>query len=293
MSTPNLLVLRLAQLYASLWRFRTLQLAEGLFRHARSPAVLSRPFFRHRLFLDVGRSSTHRLLFLVGERFVAERHLVASLLKPGMRVVDVGANIGYYLLMLRAAIGPASHVHCFEPDPSNLEELRLNIDRNALGSVSVDAAAVGAADGYTSLETGINARVVASSTPLLKVPMVSLDNCQLGRVDFLKIDVEGAEGEVILGAERVLHDHRPTLFAELHPQLVTEPDVLAQIVGRLGALYPAIELFATASAKSAPEKFTTRYRTGAGVARVSDPEVFLRALHARQDPFWLVARHSA
>ena len=66
--------------------------------------LVKRPFAGGDLFLDLARSQTQRLLWLNGERVVGERSLLASLLRPGMFVVDVGANIGYYLLMLERSV---------------------------------------------------------------------------------------------------------------------------------------------------------------------------------------------
>src|SRR5712691_9204706 len=89
---------RLARLRASLWRFRTLPYSQALFAEAPCPYVLERSLFGFRLLVDASRSSAQRLLYLEGERFLLERPLLASLARPGSRVVDVGANIGYYML---------------------------------------------------------------------------------------------------------------------------------------------------------------------------------------------------
>src|SRR5215831_18680612 len=135
---------RLARLRAFAWRFHTLPASARAFAGAARPLVLSRRLFGCELQVDVSRSNVQRLLYLEGERFIAERRLVRRLLAPGMRVADVGANIGYYLLLIESAVGPGGRVTCCEPDPDNLCELRRNVAANEFRNVEVVAAAAGA-----------------------------------------------------------------------------------------------------------------------------------------------------
>jgi FkbM family methyltransferase len=75
------------------------------------------------------------LLYLEGERSIAERYLIRGLLSPGMRVVDVGVNIGNYLLMFERGMGPSWKIVCITPSPWNLPGLKENIRSNGFGSV--------------------------------------------------------------------------------------------------------------------------------------------------------------
>jgi FkbM family methyltransferase len=77
------------------------------------------------------------LLYLKGERFLEERCLFRNLVEPGMTVVDVGANIGYYMILFRELVGERGKVVCFEPYRENLKEIRRNRDKNNFGNVSV------------------------------------------------------------------------------------------------------------------------------------------------------------
>jgi hypothetical protein len=88
-----------AQLAATLYRFNTLRLATRVFSNA-PDQVLSRRFYGRTLHLNVSRGNPQRLLYLEGERFIDERDIVRRLIRPGLAAVDVGANIGYYALML-------------------------------------------------------------------------------------------------------------------------------------------------------------------------------------------------
>jgi FkbM family methyltransferase len=282
--------LRLARLRAGLWRFHTLRLADRLFATAPRPSIFERDFFGYRLLVDVSRSNAQRLLYLDGERFIAERFLLRRLLRPGLRVVDVGANIGYYLLFFERFIGREGSVSCFEPEPENLVELTRNIEHNELGNVRVFPIAAGDADSEVSLHPGINAKVAADGSGSLKTDLRRLDSALSEPVDLIKIDVEGYEGHVLVGAEKMLAEYRPVLFLEVHPAFLAPPTSLDGIFAQLGAYYPHVEAYAIAAHGSLAEKLAARYLPGAGVARVRHLDAFLASckggLHT--EPFWVV-----
>jgi FkbM family methyltransferase len=283
---------RLARLRAGLWRFRTLQLSERVFGGAVAPCVLRRRLFGYQLAVDVARSNAQRLLYLEGERFVGERALVRRLLAPGMAAVDVGANLGYYLLLIESAVGAAGSVVCFEPDAGNLIELQRNVQANGFGNASVVAAAVGAADGAAALRSGINAAVAADGAGDCEVPLVRLDTALAGRVDFLKIDVEGYEGEVLAGARRILAEQRPALFLEVHPGFLAAPHTTDGILGRLAeAGYADPDLYEIHPQAGLGAKLAARY-LGRAVRRVPDRAALLAACRGgrRDQPFWAVCR---
>lgn len=279
--------LRLAQIRAFIWRFRSLALAHALFNGSGRSLILQRRLFGFELAVDVARGNPQRLLILEGERFLAERQLVRHLLRPGMHAVDVGANVGYYLLLLARAVGPEGTVSCFEPDPENLIELERNVRLNGLTHTRIHPAAVGAEDTIVELRAGINSTITTEGE--LRVPLVQLDSTVRRPVDFLKIDVEGYEGHVLAGARQVLTQDRPNLFLEIHPNLLAPPFTVDEILGELGGLYERIELHEITSEESLRDKLRARY-LGHGVSRVSDPEALLAACRAgrRNEPFWAV-----
>ena len=281
--------LRLAQIRAYVWRFRSLTLAHGLFDGADGQRILRRRLFGFELAVDVARGNPQRLLILEGERFVLERRLVRGLLRSGMHAVDVGANIGYYLLLLARAVGSGGTVSCFEPDPENLVELERNARLNRLSGVRIYPAAVGAEDTTVELRGGINSTVGAGGE--LHVSLVRLDSVVTRPVDFLKIDVEGYEGHVLAGARQVLAHDRPELFLEVHPSLLVPPYTVDQVLRELGLLYERIELHEIAPAEGLRGKLRARY-LNRGIRRVSDPEALLATCREgrREDPFWVVCR---
>jgi FkbM family methyltransferase len=145
---------------------------------------------------------------------------------PGMRVADVGAHIGYFSLLLSQLVGESGTVHAVEPAEENVRFLEQNVAANRLRNVEVIAAAAGAVSRRrTLIVTGSSdshgfyehPRTAAAAT--IEVDEVPLDELFGGSLDFAKIDVEGAELEVLLGMERLI-DESPDLrlVVEWNPQ---------------------------------------------------------------------------
>lgn len=237
---------KLSRLTFWLFRFKTLARVKRIFSSVESPCIIRRSFFNYKLCLDVSRSITHQLLFLEGERFIQERFLLSKLLKPGMRVVDVGANIGYYLLLFEKYIGSEGKVICIEPSVENLPELKKNIEINRFVNVKLFDVAIGMDDGTTGLRVGINSGVVdlpdygqaGKNQGAYQVPLRKLDSLVTDKIDFLKIDVEGYEGQVLKGAQEILNRDKPILFLEIHPSIIPEFGfTVGQILDDLSSIY--------------------------------------------------------
>src|SRR5438067_3530420 len=144
------------------------------------------PFYGHELFMDVSRSSGPQLLWLQGKRHVKERSLLENLARPGMTIIDVGANIGYYALILTSLAGAEGRVICLEPDPDNLRELNMNVRKNRLErNVTVKPIAAGDFDGTIGFEAGTNGRVAPGGQ--VTVPVTKLDSLGLAKCDAIKV----------------------------------------------------------------------------------------------------------
>jgi FkbM family methyltransferase len=281
---------RSARAWTSLWRFGTLPFARRLFANAPAPTVLQRPMFGFTFLVDVSRTDTHRLLYLDGQRFVAERNLIRSLLRPGMRVVDVGANLGYFLLLLESVIGPRGEVVCLEPEPDNLRELARNVRVNGLGNVVVLPIAAGDCDGFAPLRRGINAVVNPGGSESFTVPLRRLDSLLSAPVDFIKIDVEGFELQVLRGAQRVLQQ-RPTVVVEVHPGLLDSTHRIAEILELL-TQHHRVAAYRPRIGGPAARKLAVRYLGAPGFEALPPPALLLAACASGEitDPFWVVAR---
>jgi len=278
--------LGLARLWAWAVRTRTLPLARWVLSGANTPAILSRPFLGHRFLVDVSRTDTHRLLYLEGARFLSEARLVSPYVRPGDHVVDVGANIGYYLLLWESLTGPQGFVHCVEPEPDNLIELERNIEANRLANVRVHRVAAGATDASVALRPGLNSGVDPNGS--LRVPLRRLDSLGVDRVELLKIDVEGYEGEVLAGARRLLENRRPTVFLEVHPWLLTPGHSVDTLLSLLGGLYARVDAY-EAVHQAGPLAVLARYGLFASVRPLAVASVN-DELRRRERPFWLLAR---
>ena len=169
-------------------------------------------------------------LYVCGSFEPNEFHFLDGILKPGMVFVDVGANDGYYTLFAARRVGPAGRVVSVEPSSRERGHLERNLARNGIGNVEIVPAALGAAPGHADLHlahgvhTGHNtlgrfAHDDVVPARVERVPLETLDavvaRLGLPRVDVVKIDVEGAEANVIAGARNVLASMRPILMLEM------------------------------------------------------------------------------
>jgi FkbM family methyltransferase len=150
--------------------------------------------------------------------------------RPGGRVIDVGANIGITAVMAAALVDPGQVV-AIEPVPATFAHLEANVARSGLVNIDCVRAAAAAEEGEVGLVTlaGSNfaafvgyENVLRRYTAYDEIPVraLSLDQIVaevgLDRVDFIKIDVEGYELEVLRGARRTLSSFRPMVFLEVN-----------------------------------------------------------------------------
>lgn len=154
-----------------------------------------------------------------------------AFLKPGMTVYDVGANIGYLSLLLAHHVRPHGKVFAFEALPSNAERIRRNLALNALENrITLIESAVADRGGEITffVHESVGMGKVAGSAGRreeryqaeIRVPALSLDDFvyQQGNPppDAVKMDIEGGEVLALPGMKRLLTEHHPLLFLELH-----------------------------------------------------------------------------
>jgi len=174
----------------------------------------------------------------------AETELVKSVVKPGDVVLDVGANIGYYTLIFARLVGDEGKVFAFEPDPANCALLRENVALNGYTNVVVSQAAASNRNGRVRLHLSDankgDHRIYDShdGRPCIEVPAVQLDELFADddrRIDFIKMDIQGAEGLALEGMSFLLDRTPPRmLLMEFAPKALrragTEP---ASVLGWL------------------------------------------------------------
>jgi FkbM family methyltransferase len=169
---------------------------------------------------------------LTGRTAPAETAVVRAGLSPGGTFVDVGANWGYFTLVAAHAVGPGGRVVALEPDPRVHAELRANVARNGIRTVTVlpvaasDRAGEAVLAGYAEADRnrGVSSLVAApageaAAFPVRTAPLDDvLDGLGIGPVDLVKIDVEGAEELVLRGMARGMAEGRyRRILVELHP----------------------------------------------------------------------------
>ncbi|MEA2372963.1 MAG: hypothetical protein QOH12_3357 [Solirubrobacteraceae bacterium] len=152
------------------------------------------------------------------------QHLLGSWLRPGDVFYDLGANVGFFSLIASRLVGPEGHVFAVEPSPTTAYALRSNVERNALVNVTVIEAAVGREDGTARFdptsEVSQDARLIEDSRAGgIEVRVVSIDALVRGGArppNVVKIDVEGAEEDVIIGMHKTLATYAPRVVCEIH-----------------------------------------------------------------------------
>ncbi|QDU27670.1 2-O-methyltransferase NoeI [Anatilimnocola aggregata] len=149
--------------------------------------------------------------------------LFQELIEDDAVVFDIGANVGYYTL-LSARLASKGHVVAFEPEPRNIAFLRANVAANRCRNVSIHELAVAAEAGFANFQMGTGTGTgKLSNEGSLRVPMISLDEFvdqQQMRPTHMKIDVEGAEVDVLRGGRETLINCRPTIFLSTHGRKV-------------------------------------------------------------------------
>ncbi len=175
--------------------------------------------------IQAGQSSA--LFELIAEQKRGIYKDPASMIRAGDVVLDCGANVGCFTR--QALMAGARRVVAIEPSPGNLECLKRNLAAGiADGSVKVCPKGLWfAADCLVLSGSGVSARFLEETScggeSALRVPLTTIDmlaeECGLNRVDFIKMDIEGAEVAALMGAKVTLAKHRPRLaLAGYHNQ---------------------------------------------------------------------------
>ncbi len=183
----------------------------------------------------VGRRA-YGWMYLFGKAFAEreESEFFRRLVRPGMTVVDLGANVGFYTAQFSRIVGQGGVVHAFEPDPFCADILRRRIGAlESAANVRIEGAALGAEPGEAVLYCSHRDRAESRTHPLdpdtpgetIRVPVRTLDDyCRehgVGAIDVLKVDVEGDEVGVLRGMREILTTRPPGwIFIEFSPDQI-------------------------------------------------------------------------
>ena len=158
-----------------------------------------------------------------------------KLVEPDKIFFDIGANIGQTTIISSRRVGVGGRIVAFEPSARNIQMLKYHVRWNRLSNVQVEETCVGASNGeveFSLVNDGLDSSNSLTFSrkcdlPEMKrklqkvmVPITTIDDfCRRTGImpDVVKIDVEGAEYDVLMGAKEVLMTKRPKLLMGVHP----------------------------------------------------------------------------
>jgi FkbM family methyltransferase len=216
------------------WGYRALQ------RHVLGRRFIEKRIYDYLLVLDSDDPGISTQLLRRGAREPEQKYIIETTLKPGMVAFDLGANLGYYAIMMARLVGESGRVYAVEPFPDSFRLLGENIRRNRLTNVEIENIAIGPEDGerqlmiaeksnwhslhVPTLNPGIPwnpkyARAIAGSLPVSTRSLQSYlaDKAPL---DFLRMDLEGYEVEILRSVASLprAQTSRLKILFETHPE---------------------------------------------------------------------------
>lgn len=200
--------------------------------------------------------------------FEDEIKFLRHILKPGQKVIDIGANYGVYTLSMAQAVGSGGRVWAFEPASSTADFLARGIAANGFTHVTLEKSALSSVSGTARLSLNDNSelnelvRDGAAAGASETVPLTTLDDC-LERfgwqdIDVMKIDAEGEEANILKGGQHFFTKLSPLVEYEvkagndLHLELV---EAFAGLGYESYRLVPGLNVLVPFKASSTPDPF--------------------------------------
>lgn len=156
-------------------------------------------------------------------------HLMINELKQDMICVDLGSNIGYYAVIESNLIGETGKIFAIEPSPVNFPVLKSNLENQKMNNFLAFNIAIG--DKNEEMEFIISSKSnwskirmnnekINPEDKIIKIPVKTLDSFvnenNITKIDILRMDVEGFEYNILLGANKILEKFKPKIFVEIH-----------------------------------------------------------------------------
>ena len=187
--------------------------------------------------LLLGQDEFSQTIFWGTHQEQDELNVVTNLLRPGMVFFDLGANQGLYSISAGHKVRKEGRVYAFEPVPSEYRKLQANIRLNLATNIIAEHLAIGRYDDTTQMYACEPSKAMYSSlvrpavssevkVQCISVRSISLDTYtfqnRIDQIDILKMDVEGAERDVLEGGRQVFTQQRPIVLCEFSDRR-TEP----------------------------------------------------------------------
>jgi FkbM family methyltransferase len=194
--------------------------------------IASKIIHGSRMYLDLRNKGISKTLWIAETREDLDVEIVKEELTEGMNVLEAGANIGYYLLIESKILAGGGKIYAFEPDPRNLEMLKINVEKNKLEKmVDIYPYAVSDKDHktkfYIAEESNLNTMVDSGggSDKYIDVEARKIDGFEEieEEINFIRMDIEGYEYEAIRGMmETIKKSPKVKILVEVHPNFYTE-----------------------------------------------------------------------
>lgn len=180
-------------------------------------------------------------LYWASAKDMAEIRQALGALPVGGVMLDVGANFGYYSIVIAARLRQNCTIHAFEPNPKVYERLAKNLEMNRCNAVMPHLLGLSDLEGTAAIVETPGHSGAAWLTAGDDVSVTTIDRFadtqRLSRVDLIKIDAEGAELRILQGARQTLERCRPALIVELNgPTLERERGSPSQVLALLRSL---------------------------------------------------------
>jgi len=192
------------------------------------------------IYLNPKDSWLSPIVAIIGSYEPDETRIFESVLRPGNKVIDVGANLGWFTLLSAALVGEEGRVIALEPEPHTFSFLKRSIERNHFANVLPLKQVASDLDGTRTLflhqdDTLGNSIVRDFGSGGTEVSSTKLDtlarNYGLDTIDLVKVDAEGAEPEVISGMQRLIAEGRVSrMILEWNPKEWTPHQAICQML---------------------------------------------------------------
>jgi FkbM family methyltransferase len=219
------------------------------------------------MMIDLQNDGISKTLWVFRTRENLDVELVKKELEPGMNVLEVGANIGYYLFLELKSLKGKGRIFAFEPDPRNINMLKKSIPKNDKKNfIEFYPYGISDKDGENSFYTADKSNLstfagdsTLKDSEIIRVKTIKIDNFKKIDVpiNFVRMDIEGYEYEAISGmTETLTKSPRVKMLIELHPKFYNENRNFTAVIEKLFGMGFHVK-YAISAESDSPKKITS------------------------------------
>ena len=221
---------------------------------------VKRKIYNYKMYLDLYDRGISRALWLFGDRELEHKYMLEKIIKPGMSILDIGSNIGYYPLLELNLIGDKGTLISVEPSRSNIKLLKKNLELNNFHQIEIHECAISdknsEKDFFLSTQSNLNTfhnigtGIEHLSGEIVKVKVQTITSLLKDRsIDLIRMDVEGHEVEVLNGMISSINDmcKLPMIIFETHLSRYTKEHDFSETLNRLFNLKYKVSLVGSSS----------------------------------------------